>query len=101
MARPEPVRIKDDPDPVQQVQHVVAGAILSEAKAVATVTSTDSNKTIKNEENDQLKPRFENEEWCQFLDTQVKLGRAFENCSLSNCDLTQCDFIFKDCRGSV
>ena len=37
-------------------------------------TSLDSNKTIKNDENlstaDQL-ARFENEEWCHFLDIQV------------------------------
>jgi hypothetical protein len=70
--------------------HVAAGAILSEQTAVAThkhhvasaailpehaavtAASLDSNKTIKNEESKHKEPAFENDEWCQFLDTQVR-----------------------------
>jgi activator of 2-hydroxyglutaryl-CoA dehydratase len=52
--------------------HVATAAILSEQSAV-TAASLDSNKTIKNEDSKHKQPEFENDEWCQFLDTQVRL----------------------------
>jgi hypothetical protein len=48
-----------------------------EERLGASAASLDSNKTIKNEENERAAarekqlPDFENDEWCHFLDTQV------------------------------